>query len=59
MTTMKILAMSTGESTATKIAYILFLTKMQKGETLLDGFALMEKTISHVFNTLKRALYCK
>ena len=40
------LASTTGSSTSFSITYILFLTEMQKRQTLLKGFALLKNDIT-------------
>ena len=42
----KYLAKTTGPSTSISIAYILFLTKLQKGQIPLEEFALLKNDIT-------------
>jgi len=42
----KYLAINTGSSISTSSTYILFLTKMQKRQTLSNGFAFLENDIT-------------
>jgi len=42
----RFLAKTTGSSISTSITYILFLTEMQKRQTLLKGFALFKNDIT-------------
>jgi len=44
-----LLAKTTGSSISILITYIVFVTKMQKGQTLEKGFTPYKKTISQIF----------
>jgi len=46
---LRYLAINTGSSISTSSTYILFLTEMQNRQTLPNGFAYFEKTISQNF----------
>ena len=49
----KYLAKTTSPSISISITYILFLTKMQKRQTLEKGFALLENDITDFERTVK------